>query len=864
VLLAAAALASPHAAVIQPDNISSLVLGLEEALTSGSLEKLRALLAPGADAAAFQAQVQGARANAVVKERDRNVMPDGRTELLLDAFVEREQEGRISTWRATLVRDPASAGEFRFSALEELSSVDGLHRLTLGAQAFEARDLTLTATDFSLRMRSGVAYVAGAGGGATALVLVGKGEMAFTPPDPAEQKQVEIFSKSPALRVPFEEALVRLHPGDLMTRLGGQSLVPRAASTAAARRARQVFDALITKTYTLDLQDLSRDRWSLVPAFGDVVAEVRTKKFGNLTYALSGSEAEGITLFHRDSRRNISVYASPPQLKLRGRFYSEDDLADYDVEHHEVDVRMTPAREWIDGTAGLRARVRRQQMSTMTLRLAESLVVRSVVARGHGRLMHLRVIGQNNVIVTLPKPAARGDVIDLEVRYAGRLPAQVLDREAIAMQAPQEADPVVIPPEPRWIYSNRSYWYPQSPLGDYATARIRVTVPQPLDVLATGVQSGSPEPVMDPAPAAPARAFTFESAQPVRYLSCVISRFVPIVSRTIGGSPPATLNVVASPRQAGRARGVSEQAEEIFSFYRNLLGSAPYPQLTVAVSESDLPGGHSPGYFVLLNQTLPSAGITWRADPVSFENYPAFFLAHEIAHQWWGQAIGWKNYHEQWLSEGFAQYFAALYAGQQRGPDTFVNLMRQMRRWALERSGDGPIYLGYRLGHVQGDSRVFRAVVYNKGAIVLHMLRQLVGDERFFAGLRRFYDQARFAKAGTDDFRRVMEGETGRNLERFFERWIYGFGIPSVRIAHRVESLPGGETELVIQATQPGPIYDLPVTLTIEQGNGAKRNVLLLLTDASAELRVPIDTARGTVRRVILDSDQTALARFVR
>jgi len=78
--------------------------------------------------------------------------------------------------------------------------------------------------------------------------------------------------------------------------------------------------------------------------------------------------------------------------------------------------------------------------------------------------------------------------------------------------------------------------------------------------------------------------------------------------------------------------------------------------------EHDLPGGHSPGYFAALNQPLPTSPLVWRNDPAAFSSFPDFFLAHELAHQWWGQAVGWKNYHEQWISEGFAQYFSALYA----------------------------------------------------------------------------------------------------------------------------------------------------------------------------------------------------------
>ena len=176
-----------------------------------------------------------------------------------------------------------------------------------------------------------------------------------------------------------------------------------------------------------------------------------------------------------------------------------------------------------------------------------------------------------------------------------------------------------------------------------------------------------------------------------------------------------------------------------------------------------------------------------RNDPEVFANYPEFFLAHEIAHQWWGQAVGWRNYHEQWLSEGFAQYFAALYAQHHRGDQTFAGVMRQMRQWGMSASPQGPIYLGYRLGHIRGDSRVFRAIVYNKSAAVLHMLRRLVGDDAFFRGVRRFYETSRFRKVGTEDFRRAMEAESSRPLERFFERWIYGSTLPTVQFSHHVE-----------------------------------------------------------------------------
>ena len=159
---------------------------------------------------------------------------------------------------------------------------------------------------------------------------------------------------------------------------------------------------------------------------------------------------------------------------------------------------------------------------------------------------------------------------------------------------------------------------------------------------------------------------------------------------------------------------------------------------------------------------------------MSFENYPTFFLAHEVAHQWWGHAVGWKNYHEQWLSEGLAQYFAALYAEKERGGNILPNLLRQMRHTAIEASGQGPIYLGYRLGHIQGDDRSSGRSSTTRRAMVLHMLRRLVGDDAFFGGVREFYNEWKFRKAGTDDFRAAMEKASGRDLERFFDTWVFG------------------------------------------------------------------------------------------
>ena len=286
----------------------------------------------------------------------------------------------------------------------------------------------------------------------------------------------------------------------------------------------------------------------------------------------------------------------------------------------------------------------------------------------------------------------------------------------------------------------------------------------------------------------------------------------------------------------------------------------PYASFTLALTEHLTPGGHSPGYFAVLNQPFPNSPLVWRNDPASFDGYPEFFLAHEMAHQWWGQAVGWRNYHEQWLSEGFAQYFAALYAQHHRGNETFGSVMRQMRKWAIDTSDQGPVYLGYRLGHIRNEGRVHRALVYNKGGAVLHMLRRFLGDDAFFRGIRRFYFESRYKKAGTDDLRVAMEVESGRSLERFFERWIYASTLPKVKFSYRTEPGTTGAS-LLLHVEQEGELFDLPITFTIEYSDRPSADVVMPVSERITDLRVPLE---GTLRGVEASKNDGTLAEITR
>src|SRR3989442_6962794 len=190
------------------------------------------------------------------------------------------------------------------------------------------------------------------------------------------------------------------------------------------------------------------------------------------------------------------------------------------------------------------------------------------------------------------------------------------DRETLQGRQAQQDEPIIIPPEPSYLYSNNSFWSPQSGVTDYATATIGLPIPGGLECIARGdVAAGSPTPIpaKDGTPAR--RAFVFTTTQPVRYLAFIVSRFVRTETVTIAlphgprasdgaGMPPMAgpsfgslnLSVETNPRQTSRGRDVALRAADIAQFYASLVDDGPYPSLAVVLVETNRPGGDRPAH----------------------------------------------------------------------------------------------------------------------------------------------------------------------------------------------------------------------------------------------------------------------------
>ena len=876
--LLALALSIPASANAQTapvgDGISGILREIERMLVTGDASAYEALLLPGADVSTssefFDEWLQPGATRAVVHERLRAESADATKgqayDVYVDTLVESGRNGRVGTLLLKLVRrDP----EWHIAGLDVLTTLRGLHRLSLSSdKQYSISNLALSAEDFEIRVPTGVAFMAETDPGITAIVILGRGTMTFSPTPQPEKGQVRIFSGSESHEGRFTSLYLRAHPAEFDRLLGIAAFQRREVDPRDLRRAEAVFQENLPKSYGIELGDLSRDRWSVIPTQGNLLAELRIDS-AHLTYAKSVTDSEDIRFFDRARNRTIAMYASKDKLATRGLSFSEDDHTDFDILDYDITASFDPRRDWIEGKATLIVKPRRGSLSSLNLNLAEPLVVRSVLSRRFGYLMALRASGQEDVIINLPQPLGHDELLDLEVVYGGRLPAVPPEREAVNVMQ-QAGDIFTIPPDPSYIYTGRSGWYPQGEVSDYATATMLLRVPEGFSAVASGaLDEGYPKLVPSDGRTAPWKEYRFSATQPVRYLAWAISRFVHVDSGSFSitapeeDAPPLAgvaytfgdIHVESSGMLQRRARDLFVEGERVMKFYGSLLGDVPYQSFTLAVVERNQPGGHSPAYFAALSQPPPAAPIAWRADPTYFDGFPEFFLAHEAAHQWWGQAVGWKNYHEQWISEGFSQYFAALYAQHAKKDAVFDSIVSQMTRWTLNRSDQGPVYLGYRLGHIRGDSRVFRALVYNKGALTLHMLRRLVGDDMFFRSLRRFYSTWRFKKAGTEDVKAAFEAETNRDLDRFFDRWIYGSSLPRVKFSYT--SAPDAVT---VRFEQIGETFDVPITVTLEYANSST-DIVVALAEPVTTQRIPVS---GGLRGVEANVDNAAPVVFVR
>jgi hypothetical protein len=752
------------------------------------------------------------------------VSPDGQAAVSLGTLTQiSEPRGSVEQW--SLGWRKTAAG-WRIVAREAFGGIDSLVHLNLQAPGFIANGQSIELEDFTLKMIDGTFFLNTQEAGPTALIFVGKGRVTFRPRPATERGQMKIFAKSEILEDDVTRAFLRLHPADLYRTLQPGTFVDDPKSSTRVQRAAEFFERHKGDSFVLDAA-VAGAPWWLLPGLGDASIAFETRRFDTLTLTLSSGESEGVSLFDRSSQRQIAVYA-----RRDAAGPSDVDDRAFDVVHHDLTLSVNPDTFDLTGRDTIAIDLR-GPISSLRFRLDDDLRVRSVRSAEGGHHLFFRVRGQDSILVSMGSLAGRVGRLNLTVDYTGRLPAGTVESEILQInQDPSSDDPGFFI-DPAYIYSKRRVFYPEMGSEDYATSTLKVTVPLEWTVVSGGVRTEAVDRTT--------RTVTHTQTHTAKYLAFLVARLLPIASERNEALSFDAFGQSRTRRDASRHVTALKTSAQ---FFTGLFGPLPYTPLNMAIVEAPVPGGHSPPGLVILQQRPPLMGRGLKDDPATFDDIHGFFLAHELAHQWWGHGVTPRSYRDRWVAEGFAQYAAALWTRESHGEATFTRALRKMASWAKRMSAVGPVDLGNRVGHIQNNPQAHRAVVYNKGALVLDMVRRLVGEDAFRRGLLRLQRENRFGEVDTEMVRRAFEAEGSIDLNGLWEVFVRNTFLPAMRL----EAHPAGQ-EIVVDG------YTGPLPVEAQVGN---RRLSLIV---SGRLAIP-EASPGA--KVQLDPDGIGLVRVGR
>ena len=267
----------------QSDGVSRLLRELERVMVANDAPGYLALVTPGLGAVTHEILnewIEPGVSRAIVQERLRlpsASAPQGQgVDVYVDVMSESGMQGRVGTWLLELRRDSSTPDSWHIAKLTVLTTVRGLYRLAINSKKqFTVTNLRLQAEDFELEIPRGTAFVAEVEDAVTGMVLLGRGQATFSPALPAERGQVRIYGGADELRTKFSWLYLRMDPDDFEARIRMDTLQPRPVDTGDLRRAEAVFQENLDLTFSLDLGDLSRERWSVMPKPGDLVTCAR-------------------------------------------------------------------------------------------------------------------------------------------------------------------------------------------------------------------------------------------------------------------------------------------------------------------------------------------------------------------------------------------------------------------------------------------------------------------------------------------------------------------------------------------------------------------------------------------------------------
>jgi len=292
-------------------------------------------------------------------------------------------------------------------------------------------------------------------------------------------------------------------------------------------------------------------------------------------------------------------------------------------------------------------------------------------------------------------------------------------------------------------------------------------------------------------------------------------------------------------------------ADPILQYFTQTVGAYPYEKLALIVGNTRFGGMENSGAIVFtagLFTVKDSAKPALPDDIYSTLNV----VAHEIAHQWFGDSVTESTWSDLWLSEGFATYFAGLFIQKSQGEMAFQAYLKRAAEavFAYEKKSNTPIFDR----ETEDLFKLLNPNNYQKGAWVLHMLRSQLGDESFFKGIKAYYESHKNGNATSEDLRNALEKASGQDLRNFFKRWIYESGHPAYKLSAQWNS-QDQTLKINLEQIQSGNPFLDPVPITIQSELGKMDLVL----KPQGKLTTKTVALKAKPATIILDGNNTLL-----
>jgi len=734
-------------------------------------------------------------------------------------------------------------------------------------------------------------------------IFVGEGTFTLSPPLEVERQFLAHLTGTGELRETFEEAIFyftdrtweELHQRLTLTRdLPPKSILDRVREHQRVVR-RQLKQALEVRLLA-DLYAPQRE--------GFFLAFLKGKKHPKLVFgvdplgfapALPSAEEVGLASYEETTQGIWALF--PRRAERASDDWEEREHREYDLTRYRLQVRLDRGGR-LDVTAEVTFVPLHPHLRVLRFVLFPKLRVERVWDAAGNPLPFLQVDEEEGdaLAVIFPEPLPVGVPRTVSLRYGG----------SGAVRPSGPGNYILVP-------EARSTWYPnnwQMPFSDRATFEIMFTIPRDHVLIATGQPRERDQETSHWTSEWPTTVAGFnfgvfqmrQRTEPDIALEVYTNltepdeiRRVQLLAEQLERQGVRLELPMGSLTTSGLAENMLVEALNAARLFARYFGPNPYGRLALSQQPAAFFGQSWP-MLVYLPYTAFLDGTQRRALglPVRFSEFTDVVGAHEVAHQWWGHLVSWKTYRDQWMSEGFSDFAAALYlqfafhADPQRRVKRFLEFWKSERelitqkallgvhRMSLEPYRVGPLILGARL-NTGRTSGAYERLAYAKGAFVLHMLRMLLrdpraplgqGDDRFIALMQEFTRTYAHRAASTRDFQRLVEKhmtpemdlEGNGRLDWFFRQWVYGTAIPHYVLQYRLRPTPDGKHRLWLKVSQSRVPSDfrmiVPVYLDYGNGRLVRLGTATLHGNGSAETEV---TLAVRPERVLLNAFEDVL-----